>query len=302
MIDWRRALPYQFACFLACCIPRQSILKHDLSCRCICGKSQSTQRIVCPNGIANCEVSIGSVPWQVGLVSRRKFQPWCGGTLINDRYVLTAAHCVKKLKPFMLDVILGDVDWTTRRETLELRRQVTEIHVHPKFGKTAMFDHDFAILKLHDPIEFHLNEHIRPVCLPFYDQPNALAGQIGKVTGWGVVDPKAPSIQANKLQQVTVKILESGECMRSYPVSSVTESMFCARGNKSDSCYGDSGGPFTINRRGVSVLEGVISWGKNCARPEWPGVYSRVGYVLDWIRDHTKDSYSCWKDAIDTFL
>merc|ERR1712183_524668 len=119
--------------------------------RCICGKSQNTQRIVCPNGNANCEVSIGSIPWQVGLVSRRKFQPWCGGTLINDRYVLTAAHCVKKLKPFMLDAIIGDVDWTTRRETLELRRQVTEIHVHPKFGKTATFDHDFAILKLHNP-------------------------------------------------------------------------------------------------------------------------------------------------------
>ena len=85
--------------------------------------------------MANCKANIGSLPWQVGLVSKRKYRPWCGGSLINDRYVLTAAHCVKTLKPHMLDVVLGDIDWTTRKETFEIRRSVSEIHIHPRFGE-----------------------------------------------------------------------------------------------------------------------------------------------------------------------
>ena len=95
---------------------------------------------------------------------------------------------------------------------------------------------------------------------------------------------------------------KNSKCKNSYPVSSVTQSMFCALANDTDSCYGDSGGPFTVNHDGTHVLEGIISWGKNCAKPQWPGVYSRVGHVLKWIRDHTTDSESCWKDTIDSFL
>ena len=58
----------------------------------------------------------------------------------------------------MIDVILGDLDWTTKKESLELRRHVSNIHIHPEFGRTATFDHDFALLKLHSPVEFHLND------------------------------------------------------------------------------------------------------------------------------------------------
>ena len=59
--------------------------------------------------------------------------------------------------------------------------------------------------------------------------------------------------------------------------------MFCASADSADACYGDSGGPFTVHQGNVSVLEGVISWGKSCAKTKWPGVYARVRYVLDWI-------------------
>ena len=202
----------------------------------------------------------------------------------------------------MLEVILGDLDWTTRKETFEMRRLVTDIHIHPSFGKRATFDHDYALLKLDSPIEFHLNSFVRPVCLPFYDKKDDLEGKIGTVSGWGVVDPQVPNKQANSLQKVDVKIIESKECRNSYPVTSVTQSMFCARANGTDSCYGDSGGPLTVFQNGIHILEGIISWGKNCAKPQWPGVYSRVGHVLKWIRDTTFDSNSCWQKTIDSFL
>ena len=202
----------------------------------------------------------------------------------------------------MLDVVLGDIDWTTRKETFEIRRSVSEIHIHPRFGEKATFDHDYAILKLHNPIEFHSSSFVRPVCLPFFNQNDELEGNTGTVSGWGVVDPKFPSNQASVLQKVDVTIVRNEECRSSYPVKSVTKSMFCARANGTDSCYGDSGGPLTVFQNGAHVLEGVISWGKNCAKPQWPGVYSRVGHVLKWIRDTTADATSCWRKTIDTFL
>ena len=263
--------------------------------------SQNKARIICPHGISNCDSSIGSIPWQAGLVSRRKYRPWCGGALINEKYVLTAAHCVKGRTPYSFDIILGDTDWTTRREALELRRHVTNIYIHPQFGQRAMFDYDFALLRLHSPIEFHLNNFIRPVCLPFYDKKDSLTGQTGTVSGWGVVDPKTPTVQAKVLQKVSVRVIDSSECRNSYPVSAVTNTMFCAKANSTDSCYGDSGGPFTISYDGIHVLEGIISWGKNCAKSQWPGVYSSIGTVLKWIHDYTTDSESCWQDSVGAF-
>ena len=218
--------------------------------------------------------------------------------MINDRYILTAAHCVKTLKPNMFEVVVGDVDWTTRKETFEIRRSVSKIHIHPRFGEKATFDHDYAILKLQIPIDFHRSSFIRPVCLPLLNKNDDLQGKTGTVSGWGVVDPKVPTNQANILQKADVKIVSNRECRNTYPVKSVTESMFCARANGSDSCYGDSGGPLTVFQNGNHILEGVISWGKNCAKPQWPGVYSRVGHVLKWIRATTVDSTSCWKKKL----
>ena len=67
----------------------------------------------------------------------------------------------------------------------------------------------------------------------------------------------------------------------------------CAKAPGADACYGDSGGPFTLEEEERTVLIGVVSWGLECARPQWPGVYSRVASVLDWVRQHTADGEFC---------
>lgn len=265
--------------------------------RCKCGERREG-RIVCPFGFNNCEARRGSIPWQASLVFRGKYQPWCGGTLISDRYVLTAAHCLSRKSARSLQVVLGDHDWTTRVETPEIRRGVEEIIRHPKFGENATFDHDYALLRLSVPVNYNTHGNIRPACLPDRERAaDELTGLTGTASGWGVVDPKDRGSQADKLQTTDVNIISHSDCRNSYPVGSVTPSMFCAKAKGSDACFGDSGGPFTVVREGgPSVLEGVVSWGRSCGKPHWPGVYARVGKVLDWIDENTRDSTFCSRD------
>ena len=265
--------------------------KPRLNCK--CGETRKG-RIVCPKG-ENCTADLGSIPWQAAIVNKRRSQPWCGGAIINDRYVLTAAHCMVGKRASKIQVILGEHDWTTKSETQEDRYDVDKIIIHPRAGDQAQFDYDFALLRLVKTIG--LNRKVRPVCLPDmatrFVEKDFFAGQFAQVSGWGVTDPNNPRRQARKLKKVSVRVMTDSECKGKYTYNPITPSMMCAAFPERDACFGDSGGPMTIQDQGVHVLEGVISWGKNCAKPQWPGVYARVRFVLPWIMRNTEDSLYC---------
>ena len=191
-----------------------------------------------------------------------------------------------------------------------MRRQVARIVKHPYFGARANFDYDFALIKIREPVTFQDYPSLRPVCLPNHELTDSdLQGLSGTVSGWGVVDPDQPSKQASQLQRVVVKVMPPTDCEFLYrDTSKITDTMMCASGAVSnnffglvgganaDACYGDSGGPFTVKQQGREVLEGVISWGRSCGQPQWPGVYAKVGRVLNWIREETQDSHFCIPD------
>ncbi len=190
----------------------------------------------------------------------------------------------------------------------EVRRQVERVVKHPYFNARANFDYDFALIKIRQPITFTDYPAVRPVCLPDNEKSDSyLEGLSGTVSGWGVTNPENPTKQANQLQRVLVKILSTSKCEILYQdTSKVTDTMMCASGahathfgqlgDFADACYGDSGGPFTVRQQGREVLEGVISWGRSCGQPQWPGVYAKVGRVLNWIRQETQDSSFCSAD------
>jgi len=189
-------------------------------------------------------------------------------------------------------VRLGEHDWTSqgeRESKPELEIAVEDVIIHPQYKKRAEFDFDFAILKLERPIDFSAYSWLRPVCLPGSEP---VEEETGTVTGWGWTKPDIFS-QSSLLQSLDVKLMSHSSCLSHYTPSQLTRNMLCARSPGGDSCRGDSGGPLTLLRRGRYELAGVVSWGISCAQPQWPGVYSKVSVVRDWIVDNTRQAEWC---------
>ena len=146
-------------------------------------------------------------------------------------------------------------------------------------------DNDIAIVKLATPLT--LGGDVQALCLPSTNfDPNDGANCF--VSGWGSL--ASGGTYPDQLQYVGVPVVSQSRCNDAYG-NVITDNMICAgldQGGK-DSCQGDSGGPFVCMEGGTPVITGVVSWGKGCADPKYPGVYARVTPYLDWIKQHMED-------------
>jgi len=236
-------------------------------------------------------------PWMTLLGIRNASGPrWtCGGALLDDRHVLTAAHCAANASTMV--VRLGEHDISTTadgaHQDLAVRRSVAHPGYHGR-------QNDIAILELATPVK--LSKQVGVICLP--DPAVGVAeGKHGQVAGWGRIafGAKTSSI----LQETVLKIVNTAECeahyhqlhdfSHSFP-GGFNGTKLCAadelmRG--SDACQGDSGGPLMLlGRHGTFSAVGVVSNGVGCGNPEYPGVYTRVASYLDWIQEVIKASSS----------
>ncbi|ELW68909.1 Anionic trypsin [Tupaia chinensis] len=204
-----------------------------------------------------------SVPYQVSLNSGYHF---CGGSLISDQWVVSAAHCYKsriqvRLGEHNIDVVEGNEQFINSAKVIR----------HPKYNSWTL-DSDIMLIKLSSPAA--LNTRVSTISLPSACAP---AGTQCLISGWG------NTLSSGKLLQcLDAPLLSEAECEASYP-GQITETMVCAgflEGGK-DSCQGDSGGPVVCN----GELQGIVSWGYGCAQKGRPGVYTKVCQFVDWIQE-----------------
>uniref|UniRef100_A0A8D1SFF0 Coagulation factor IX n=1 Tax=Sus scrofa TaxID=9823 RepID=A0A8D1SFF0_PIG len=224
----------------------------------------------------------GQFPWQVLL--NGKIDAFCGGSIINEKWVVTAAHCIEP--GVKITVVAGEYN-TEETEPTEQRRNVIRAIPHHSYNATVnKYSHDIALLELDEPLT--LNSYVTPICIADKEYTNIfLKFGSGYVSGWGRVFNRGRS--ATILQYLKVPLVDRATCLRSTKFT-IYSNMFCAgfhEGGK-DSCQGDSGGPHVTEVEGTSFLTGIISWGEECAVKGKYGIYTKVSRYVNWIKEKTK--------------
>ncbi|GIY17433.1 hypothetical protein CDAR_1892 [Caerostris darwini] len=230
----------------------------------------------------------GSWPWQCSLRKKGNslYGHLCGAVLINDQWVVTAAHCFRDRNNASLWTVHFGKFFKEKTDPTEQLRYIKEIIIHPRYTGLSMNpllasnkENDIALIRLNAPV--YMTSHIRPICLPPW-QIKLPQGTICHVTGWG---DTLGTGSADVLKQAAIPIVSHGSCRKAYNSINISTSMVCAGYAEGghDSCKGDSGGPLVLQKRKRWYLVGIVSAGGNCASPMQPGIYTLVSAFKTWI-------------------
>jgi len=264
----------------------------NAQCNCYCGVPNIQNTKI----IGGNDSATGQFPWQVALLYEvpSPLKQECGGTLVSDRYVLSAAHCTFGEEDTQIYVNLGDTILGTPFEVQSYIFSLDFKLEHPGYNNKTL-QNDISILKLSTIVDLYRYPNIKPACLP----QQRISGE-GVVSGWGLVN-SIPAYAVSQLQYVKIQIFPEQQCEN---LAGIFPGEICAgilAGGK-DSCDYDSGGPLVAKTNPFDFsfdLAGIVSSGEfPCAQPNKPGLYVDVFYYLyedpeNFLNKNMPDFYSC---------
>lgn len=223
--------------------------------------------------------SQGAAPYIVSI--RKQGQHYCGGSLINERFVLTAGHCLMDNVASTFTVVAG----SNSVQQGGTARNVTSGLEHPDFDAIKRIN-DLGLLKLSEPMP--LGKDIKPIDL--FQDTHIEPGTNVTVYGWGFTS-YPPGPRPTELHVVSRNTISNKDCNNAYikfDGKNVTDSQVCTEAGGHGTCQGDSGGPLTWIGDDDKVYQvGLVSFGVPCAN-EYPDVFTKVASFAQWIQDNTE--------------
>ena len=230
--------------------------------------------------VGGTNTTIGANPWQVSLQSSGGFH-FCGGSIINENWILTAQHCVNDGGAISAPGrIVAGITNISNSASGQIRT-VAQVVPYPGYVDASK-GKDVALIRLSSPL--NLGSTVQAIGLVTSAQAGTLTapGVSARITGWGTLTSGGES--PDTLQTANVNIVSNADAATAYRRETITADQLAAAAPGTDTCQGDSGGPLTVANGSTRALAGVTSWGYGCADPRYPGMYARVSSFESWIQ------------------
>ncbi|MEM6531976.1 MAG: trypsin-like serine protease [Myxococcota bacterium] len=231
--------------------------------------------------VGGTDADIRDFPWQVSLQASG-FGHFCGGSIVHENWVLTAAHCVGGGGFSVRAGVTNSGDNEGQDRSVDL------VIVHPEYNGNTVDGRDIALLRVAQPFDLTAANvtAIAPVTALQASAGLTAPDIVSTVTGWGTLSEGGSLSPV--LQRVAVPIVSLADTSEAYGIDISSDQIaagILGVGGK-DACQGDSGGPLVVrDEDGMFALAGIVSWGNGCARPEFPGLYARVSSFEGWISE-----------------
>ncbi|KAI5101021.1 granzyme-like protein 1 [Silurus meridionalis] len=195
----------------------------------------------------------------------------CGGFLVAENFVMTAAHCWEH-RGVKLTVVVGTHD-LKKTKSASSRVEVKFYHIHPKFDSINLLN-DIMLLQLNKTVT--KTNNINWISIPKKKKQDVKAKQVCSIAGWGKKSEDGDS--SRRLMEVDVTVMDIKECEKTWGQPFVVSSLVCTKG-RGGFCQGDSGGPLVCKNTAV----GIVSFNSNCKTPVVANVYTKISKFLPWI-------------------